>query len=70
MYRHYKDSRQRLPVQEALRMDFLKAVILAVLIHILAPLVVEYVEGSLSVNRTYDVQENRGEHGSVSRLHR
>lgn len=33
-------------------MDFLKAVILAVLIHILAPLVVEYVEGSLSVNRT------------------
>ncbi|EKS4680032.1 hypothetical protein QB701_003949 [Salmonella enterica] len=37
-------------------MDFLKAVLLAILIHILAPLVVRYVEANFPINRTYEVQ--------------
>lgn len=41
-------------------MDFLKAVLLAVLIHIIAPLVVQYLEGNLIVNRTYEVQSSGG----------
>lgn len=49
-------------------MDFLKAVLLAVLIHILAPLVVRYVETNYPVNRTYEVQNGGGKDSSVNHL--
>ncbi|MFZ4220718.1 hypothetical protein ACEV6Q_23050 [Enterobacter ludwigii] len=49
-------------------MDFLKAVLLAILIHILAPLVVHYVETNLTVSSAYEVQNGRGETGDVRRL--
>ena len=42
-------------------MDYLKAVILAILIHILAPLVVHYVEANfLQRGSVYETQHSRG----------
>ena len=41
-------------IKQALRMDFLKAVLLAVLIHILAPLVVRYIEVNFPINSVYE----------------
>uniref|UniRef100_UPI001B313003 hypothetical protein n=1 Tax=Pantoea ananas TaxID=553 RepID=UPI001B313003 len=49
-------------------MDFLKAVLLAILIHILAPLVVHYVETNLTISSAYEAQNGRGETGDVRRL--
>lgn len=49
-------------------MDFLKAVLLAILIHILAPLVVHYVESNLTISSAYEAQNGRGETGDVRRL--
>ena len=51
------------------RMDFLKAVLLAILIHILAPLVVRYVEANFPINRTYEVQHGREEARDRTLLH-
>lgn len=50
-------------------MDFLMAVLLAVLIHILAPLVVRYVDVNFSINRTYEVQHGRGEASDRTELY-
>lgn len=50
-------------------MDFLKAVLLAILIHILAPLVVRYVEANFPINRTYEVQHGREEASDRTLLH-
>ncbi|CSX10692.1 Uncharacterised protein [Shigella sonnei] len=47
-------------------MDYLKAVLLAILIHILAPLVVHYVEGSfLQQSCVYETQHGRGYPGNA-----
>ncbi|EQA1624767.1 hypothetical protein V5K00_RS21890 [Enterobacter asburiae] len=55
--------------KQAYRMDFLMAVLLAVLIHILAPLVVRYVDVNFSINRTYEVQHGRGEASDRTELY-
>ncbi|WP_233424204.1 hypothetical protein, partial [Pluralibacter gergoviae] len=50
--------------QQASRMDFLKAVLLAVLIHIVAPLVVRYVDSNFPthcVNQTHGGAEGTGD---------
>ena len=46
-------------------MDFLKAVLLA----ILAPLVVRYMEANFPINRTYEVQHGREEARDRTVLH-
>ncbi|UAN34315.1 hypothetical protein [Enterobacter sp. JBIWA005] len=50
-------------------MDFLKAVLLAILIHILAPLVVRYVEANFPINRTDEVQHGREGASDRTELH-
>ncbi|HCL4436138.1 TPA: hypothetical protein N2F56_004396 [Salmonella enterica] len=40
-------------------MDFLKAVLLAILIHILAPLIVHYVETNYPTNRVVETQNGK-----------
>ena len=52
-------------IKWALDMDFLKAVLLAVLIHIVAPLVVRYVDSNFPthcVNQTHGDTEGTGGH--------
>jgi len=44
-------------------------VLLAILIHILAPLVVRYVEVNFPINRTYEVQHGREEASDRTELH-
>lgn len=41
-------------------MDFLKAVLLAILIHIFAPLIVHYVEANFPTNRVIETQNGKG----------
>lgn len=48
-------------------MEFLKAVLMAILIHIAAPLVVRYVETNHWVNSTYEVQDSGGK-ADISKL--
>ena len=51
-------------IKQASRMDFLKAVLLAVLIHIVAPLVVHYVDSNFPthcVNQTHGGAEGTGD---------
>lgn len=45
-------------------MDFLKAVCLAILIHIVAPLVVRYVEANHPINGVYETQHGGGKTGN------
>ena len=52
-------------IKRASRMDFMKAVVLAVLIHIAAPLVVRYVDSNFPthcVNQTHGDTEGTGGH--------
>ena len=52
-------------IKRASRMDFMKAVVLAVLIHIVAPLVVRYVDSNFPthcVNQTQSGTEGTGGH--------
>ena len=49
-------------------MDFLKAVLLAILIHIIAPIVVHYVEKNLTISSAYEAQNGRGETSDVRRV--
>ena len=52
-------------IKQASRMDFMKAVVLAVLIHIAAPLVVRYVDSNFPthcVNQTHGDTEGTGGH--------
>ena len=52
-------------IKPASRMDFMKAVVLAVLIHIAAPLVVRYVDSNFPthcVNQTHGDTEGTGGH--------
>jgi len=42
-------------------MDFLKAVFLAILIHIVAPLVVRHIEANHPISSVYETQAAEGE---------
>ncbi|MED7793145.1 hypothetical protein TB147_17730 [Klebsiella aerogenes] len=50
-------------------MDFLKAVLLAVLIHIIAPLVVRYVETNYPIHRVDKTQHGMEGTRDSTRLH-
>lgn len=50
-------------------MDFLKAVLLAVLIHIIAPLVVRYVETNYPIHRVEKTQHGMEGARDSTRLH-